>query len=125
MAIGPFEVDPGQIERLRTAFTAFVNDLLVRECRAAGLQGHQVQVTRLDNNADGGVDAEVTAANQTEWLPRGRSAWQFKRADLEPKECRLELRGAHWAQALLKSGAAYRLVLGRLACLPLSGLRIL
>jgi hypothetical protein len=110
---GPFDVESGQVERLRAAFTQFVNELLIVECRASGLQGHQIQVTSQDNTADGGVDAEITASIETEWLPPGRSAWQFKRSDLEPAECRAELRGARWAQELLLSGAAYRLVLAR------------
>lgn len=41
--LGPFDVSGEQVERLRTAFTVFVNGLLDRERARAGLAGHELR----------------------------------------------------------------------------------
>jgi len=113
--MGPFEVAPEAIERLATGFTDFVNHLLAKECAKAGLQDHELRLNNKENIPDGGVDAEIDGVINPGWLPKGRSAWQFKRSDLRPGKCKKELLKATWAQALLLEGGEYRLVLG--ACL--------
>jgi hypothetical protein len=110
--IGPFEVEPDQITRLAAAFAQFVNQLLVRETSRAQMKGHQLNITVEENRPDGGVDAYITEAIETDWLPGGDSAWQFKRSDLAPAKCRDELLGASRAQETLRSGGSYRLALG-------------
>jgi hypothetical protein len=110
--LGPFQVDPEQLERLGADFTSFVNELLVREGRRAGLLGRNMRIDYKDNTADGGVDATLESDHETTWLPVGKSCWQFKRSDIGPSECAKELGGAAWAHELLKSGASYTLVLG-------------
>lgn len=109
---GPFSVEPDQIVRLGLSFTPFVNSLLEVERAALGLSGAQIATNYSENIADGGVDADVRAAANSEWFPDGDSAWQFKRANLSPKECREELKNAAWARELITEGAKYRLVLG-------------
>lgn len=110
---GPFDVDPESVERLGTAFASFVNDLLTAEVARAGLLGFQLDINSQTNNADGGVDAALWSSTATDWLPERNSAWQFKSSDLEPAECKEELRGALFAHDLLSKGATYVLVLGR------------
>jgi hypothetical protein len=110
---GPFDVDPASVQRLGAAFPFFVNDLLVAEVGHAGLAGFQLDINRQVNTADGGVDAVLWNSIETAWLPAGHSAWQFKSSDLEPADCKRELRGARWARELLIAGATYVLVLGR------------
>lgn len=110
---GPFDVDPTSVERLGAAFALFVNDLLVAEVGRAGLLGFQLDINSQTNTADGGVDAALRSSNATDWLPKGDSAWQFKSSDLEPAECKEELKGAAFARDLMSKGATYVLVLGR------------
>jgi hypothetical protein len=110
---GPFDVDPTSVERLGAAFALFVNDLLAAEVGRAGLLGFQLDINSQTNTADGGVDAALWSSNATDWLPDGDSAWQFKSSDLEPAECKEELKGAAFARDLMSKGATYVLVLGR------------
>jgi hypothetical protein len=109
---GPFAVSGEQIERLGERFTMFVNALLDAEGRSGDLVGYALRTHSRDNTADGGVDAHVESAVGTPWIPAGESAWQFKRSDLAPAECKAELRGARWARDLVTRGATYFLVLG-------------
>lgn len=110
---GPFHVDPTSVERLGAAFALFVNDLLAAEVGRAGLLGFQLDINSQTNTADGGVDAALWSSDATDWLPEGDSAWQFKSSDLEPAECKEELKGAAFARDLMSKGATYVLVLGR------------
>ncbi|NPD04865.1 hypothetical protein HN031_09245 [Nocardioides sp. zg-1308] len=109
---GPFTVSAERVTLLGSAFTAFVNRLLSAEVEAAGLAGPSLQETYRDNVSDEGVDAALVSEVTTKWIPAGESAWQFKAGDLRPAQCRSELRGATFAQEILRRGGHYRLVLG-------------
>lgn len=111
--VTPFDVEPQEVELLGPRFAVFVNTLLSAEAARAGLRGEQLRTTDKTTVADGGVDAHLVSSVATEWLPEGDTAWQFKASDLQPAACREELEGATWAQDLLRSGARYRLVLGK------------
>ncbi len=120
-SLGPFAVEPDQIVRLGSSFTVFINRLLDTEHAAAGQAGIQLRTNYWENVGDGGVDAYIRGASGSRWLPDGDSAWQFKRGDLAPQECRNELSGRRhrseqpastWARDLIAGGAKYRLVLG-------------
>jgi hypothetical protein len=110
---GPFEMTVVQVEALDLRFTPFVNRLLDIERRAAGLSAHLLTITKLETVGDGGVDAATRDARATDWIPRGDTAWQFKRSDLTPKKCEDELRDAVWAHEFLRNGGSYVLVLGK------------
>src|SRR4051812_40069876 len=109
---GPFTVAPDRVASLGNAFTVFVNRLVTSEARASDLAGTSVRTTHRDNVSDEGVDAAVVSDVATEWIPAGESAWQFKAGDLKPGACKAELRGATFAQDILRGGGQYRLVLG-------------
>jgi hypothetical protein len=113
MALGPFEIAVEQIEALGLRFTPFVNRLLAIEWRAAGLGGATLTISSQENVADGGVDAATRDAVAAGWIPAGSTAWQFKRTNLDPKECERELRRATWAHEFLRQGGSYVLVLGK------------
>jgi hypothetical protein len=110
--LGPFAVEPDQIVRLGASFTLFVNRLLDVEHAASNQAGANLTTNYWENIPDGGVDAEVRGATASRWLPEGDSAFQFKRGDLTPGNCRKELAGATWARELIANGSKYRLVLG-------------
>jgi hypothetical protein len=112
VALGPFEVDPDQVQRLGPQFGAFVNRLLDTERAASGIRGRDLSITKNETTADGGVDAVLTSTAGTDWFPAGASAWQFKRSNLAPKACADEFAAATWAQEFVKAGGAYVLVLG-------------
>jgi hypothetical protein len=82
--LGPFSISPRKIVLLRSAFTPFVNELLRREIAAAHLSRVVLDTTSEENVRDGGVDAQLTRAVAVEFIPEGRSAWQFKQGDLQP-----------------------------------------
>lgn len=109
---GPFTVTPDDVADLGNAFTAFVNRLMTLERQASGLAGTALSASYRDNISDEGVDAELVSDVSTEWVPSGRSAWQFKAGDLKPSACQAELRGAAFAQEILREGGSYHLVLG-------------
>jgi len=109
---GPFTVAPDRVARLGNAFTVFVNRLLTSEAKASELTGTSVRTTYRDNVGDEGVDAALVSDVATAWIPEGESAWQFKAGDLKPAACKTELRGATFAQEILRRGGEYRLVLG-------------
>jgi hypothetical protein len=109
---GPFSVSPAQISGLNTSFTGFVRRLIAAEAAEADMGGDEFTTTLSENTPDGGVDAYTKRSVGTRWIPAGETAWQFKRSDLEPAKCREELLGATEAQAILKRGGSYRLVLG-------------
>ncbi|WP_146080231.1 hypothetical protein [Pseudoclavibacter sp. RFBG4] len=112
--IGPFSVEPKQIEGLDgSGFADLVSRLLAAEIARAGLAGWTLTQTYRTNAADGGVDAGLSNSIATCWLPEGDSAWQFKAGDLGPAACETELRGANAAVEILKAGGSYRLVLGK------------
>lgn len=112
--MGPFSVDPKQVEGLDgPGFADLVGRLLASEIARAGLAGWTLTQTYRTNAADGGVDAGLSNSTSTSWLPAGDSAWQFKAGDLPPTACEKELRGATAAVAILKAGGSYRLVLGK------------
>jgi hypothetical protein len=107
---GPFSVTARQISILGPFFTEFVNRLLAIE--AALAPAASLQTNANENDPDGGVDSMIYGFPGTVWIPPGDSVWQFKRGNLDPGECREELRGARWARDLLAHGATYRLVIG-------------
>lgn len=112
--MGPFSVDPKQVEGLDgPGFADLVGRLLAAEIARAGLAGWTLTQTYRTNAADGGVDAGLSNSTSTSWLPAGDSVWQFKAGDLPPAACEMELRGATAAVAILKAGGSYRLVLGK------------
>jgi hypothetical protein len=110
--LGPFTVIPAQISALGAAFTPFVNALLRAEVASAGLSSSLITTTYQENIGDGGVDAGLTRATESRFIPAGSSAWQFKRGDLLPHACKKELAGAASALEILRAGGKYRLVLG-------------
>src|SRR5580658_10725020 len=111
--MGPFEVDPAAVERLGSSFTEFVNSLLATECAQSSIRGWQLRIDSQTNTPDGGVDAALIDATETDWLPSGASAWQFKgRKAFSPSDCAKELADAEWAQELLRKGASYILAVG-------------
>ncbi|MFJ3035717.1 hypothetical protein ACIPC2_15010 [Curtobacterium pusillum] len=110
---GPFSVEPQQIAQLGGAnFGPFVAHLLAAEGAALGLDGAALETTYLENVGDGGVDAGLRSTQESQWVPRGESAWQFKAGDLSPAACKKELSGATRALEVLSRGGSYRLVLG-------------
>lgn len=112
-SFGPFSVEPQQIARLGGAnFGPFVAHLLAAEGAALGLEGASLETTYLENVGDGGVDAGLRSTQESLWVPRGESAWQFKAGDLSPAACKQELLGATRALEVLSGGGSYRLVLG-------------
>ena len=113
-AFGPFSVDPGQVAGLSGAlFQELMNRLLAAEVTAAGLSATSLRTSYQANVRDQGVDALIESAQQTEWVPAGNSAWQFKAGDLGPESCAKELEDATFAHEILRAGGAYRLVLGK------------
>lgn len=109
---GPFTVSPERVALLGNNFTVFVNRLLTSEAQAAGLTGTSLRTTYREDIGDEGVDAQLDSSSSTDWIPTGVSAWQFKAGDLKPAQCRTELRGAAFAQEILRGGGQYRLVIG-------------
>ena len=110
--LGPFAVTPTQVADLGAAFTPFVNALLRAEVAASGLSGSLITTTYQENVGDQGVDAGLSRAIETRFIPAGDSAWQFKRGDLPPGKCKTELAGATAALDILRAGGKYRLVIG-------------
>lgn len=110
--LGPFTIEPRKIVSLRSAFTPFVNELLRREVAGAHLSRTALDTASEENVRDGGVDAQLTRAVASGFIPEGRSAWQFKQADLQPHKCKAELAKASFALEILRDGGKYRLVLG-------------
>ncbi len=90
MDLTPFSVDGAQVEALGSSFAAFVNRLLQAERASLGMPGDLLTVTVRENDPDGGVDAEFRDCPGSAWVPAGGSAWQFKRSDIPPAECRTE-----------------------------------
>ncbi len=116
MTLGPFDITPKRIEDLDVRFTPFVNRLLDLEVRAAGLQGHHLSINYNETTPDGGVDAALRDAPQTDYLPSGDSAWQFKRSGYGPTACAGEFAEATWAHQFVRGGGSYIIVIG--ATLP-------
>lgn len=110
--LGPFSVSPRQIMDLGSNFATFVNELLRMELASAGLGGGHLTTTYQENLSDEGIDTGLRQATATQYLPAGDSAWQFKAGNLDPAECRTELRKAKAALDVIRSGGVYRLVLG-------------
>jgi hypothetical protein len=110
--LGPFSILPRKIVSLRTAFTPFVNELVRREVAAAHLSGIAIDTTSEENVRDRGVDAQLTRAVASGFIPEGRSAWQFKQGDFRASKCKAELTQASFALEILRGGGRYRLALG-------------
>ena len=106
MSDGPFDVTSAQVIRLGVRFGAFLNRLLALELRAYGTPGHQLTTTENETATDGGVDAMVRDAIETEWIPSGDSGWQYKARSIGPAECAAELAGAPRALAVLRAGGS-------------------
>jgi hypothetical protein len=107
VTFGPFDVDPAQIDRLTSEFVPFVNRLMEAEVAGHDIRGYSLSITRNETTADGGVDAAMRGAKDSEWLPDGDSAWQFKRTNPGPKACADEFAGATWAHGFIKGGGSY------------------
>ncbi|HVA07942.1 MAG TPA: hypothetical protein VNG12_14475, partial [Acidimicrobiales bacterium] len=116
MALGPFDVDEDQITRLGTGFTPFVSALIETEAARNRIDGSDFTFTTVEHIPDEGVDFEVRKAPATDWLPEGRSAWQFKRGDYEPVMAANEFGRATWAREIVSAGGSYVFVTG--ASLP-------
>jgi hypothetical protein len=112
LTVGPFDVTPAQIVGLEARFSAFLNKLLALELRATGTPAHQLTTTDNEAAADGGVDAMVRDAFQTDWIPLGDSGWQFKSENVGPTACANELADAERAQDVLRSGGSYIVTMG-------------
>jgi len=112
MSLGPFDISADRVQVLGTRFTPFVNRLLELEVAANAMRGWQLSINSNETTPDGGVDAALHAASETNYLPGGSSAWQFKRSNFGPKQCADELAGADWAHEYIKSGGSYILVVG-------------
>lgn len=111
---GPFSVDPAQVVGLGGAlFQNLVSRLLAAEAAKAGMAGNALHTSYQENVGDEGVDAGITAATETKWIPAGDSAWQFKAGDLGPKGCADEFEGASRAREIVAAGGKYRIVLGK------------
>ncbi len=110
---GPFSVSAEQVERLGQSFTPFVNRLLDIESAVALLAGADLRTTYRENLGDGGVDAGVSNAVGTRWVPAGTSAWQFKAGDPGNAGVADEFGGAHRARSIVDSGGKYILVIGK------------
>jgi hypothetical protein len=111
---GPFSVDPAQVTGLGGAlFQELMNRLLAAEVAAAGLSSINLRTSYQSNVKDQGVDARLEAAQVTDWVPTGDSAWQFKAGTLGPEGCASELADATFAHEILRHGGTYRLVLGK------------
>ena len=94
MRLGPFDVTEDQIADTWTRFTPMVNRLLQVEADRNRMRGSALSFTEVEHIPDEGVDFELRGAPETDWLPAGDSAWQFKRGDYEPAECAKEFAGA-------------------------------
>lgn len=113
MSLGPFGVEPSQIAGLgATNFGRFVNSLLSAEAAKIGLSGPSLVTTYKESVPDGGVDAAFQSVSQSQWIPAGHSAWQFKSGDQSPGECATEITGATRALEIIRAGGKYRLVVG-------------
>ena len=110
---GPFEISARDVSRLDAGFTVAVNRLLDAEAARAGMVASSLVLNSVDELADGGVDAAIhDAPAGGDWIPKGYSAWQFKRSDLQPAECADEFGGASWAHRYVQNGGTYVMVLG-------------
>jgi len=112
MSLGPFDIGADRIQALGTRFTPFVNRLLELEVAANTMRGWRLSINSNETTPDGGVDAALSAASETDYLPEGSSAWQFKRTNFGPKQCADELEGAAWAHEYIRAGGSYILVVG-------------
>ncbi len=118
MTLGPFDISPERIAALGIRFTPFVNRLLELETRAYEIHGHLLAINSNDTTPDGGVDASLRGSRETDYIPSGDSAWQFKgtRKSFGPKVCADEFAKATWAHGFVRDGGAYIIVIG--AALP-------
>jgi hypothetical protein len=109
---GPFDTAPAQITRLgSTSFAELVNRLLELECRAKDIPGRDLKITHNVTSPDGGVDAALSSAVDTGWIPPGRTVWQFKATSLGKAGCKKEMKKATWAHESIKSGGTYILAI--------------
>lgn len=109
----PFEIDPTQIAQLNNQFGVFISHLLEAEQSAHGIAGHKLNFNKNETTPDGGVDAAITDAEETSWVPGGNSAWQFKQSNPAAAVCKDEIEKSTWAHEYLKNGGHYIMVQGR------------
>lgn len=108
-----FEIRVEEIERLdNVRFVEFINRLLQTEGFAAGISQNNIETSVRQYEPDGGIDARVTGASGSEWIPDGLSVWQFKSTDLEPHEIQNEFQKPGVLDAI-RAGGTYCLVLGK------------
>lgn len=107
-----FEVRAEEIERLdNNRFVDFMNRLLRAEGSAVGILQANIETSVRQYEPDAGIDARVTGASGSEWIPEGLSVWQFKSSDLEPYEIREEFQKPG-VQEAVRAGGTYCLVIG-------------
>lgn len=107
-----FEVRAEEIERLdNNRFVDFMNRLLRAEGSAVGILQANIETSVRQYEPDAGIDARVTGASGSEWIPEGLSVWQFKSSDLEPHEIREEFQKPGIQEAV-RAGGTYCLVIG-------------
>ena len=109
---GPFQIEEHQIVALKTNFTKFMNELLRCELALNNSSDAVLTITSSENVGDGGVDAHIEFFRGSNWIPQGASSWQFKQSDFEPAEIEKEIRDATHAQAKIREGSHYLMVLG-------------
>lgn len=112
MTFGPFDITPERIEALGDRFTIFFNRLLQKEAADHQLHGFLLGLNVNEDATDGGVDATTTGAPETDYLPAGTTAWQFKRTNFSETQCVAEFEGASWAQQIVRDGGSYIIAIG-------------
>jgi len=106
------EVEVKEIERLdNNRFVEFMNRLLREEGSATGILQANIQTSVRQYEPDAGIDAQVTGASGSKWIPDGTSVWQFKSSDLEPHKIRDEFQKPG-VQKAISAGGTYCLVIG-------------
>lgn len=111
----PFQVTEGDIGRLdEHEFAEILNKLLQTEAAHQGIPHSHVYTTDRIHDPDEGIDALVDGVppGSGEWLPEGRSIWQFKSGDVDNQDIRNELQKDAVIKEITNS-ATYCLCLGR------------
>jgi hypothetical protein len=81
-------------------FVDVLNRLLRAEASHIGLLPALVSTSLRTKVADGGVDAEVRECDKaSDWIPTGRSVWQFKSGDVQPAKIKKEFKAPDSEQA--------------------------
>jgi hypothetical protein len=86
MSFGPFDISADRVQALGTRFTPFVNRLLELEVAANAMRGWQLSINSNETTPDGGVDAALQAASETDYLPGASQSFSMihRRISLSP-----------------------------------------